>query len=178
MNCFGEFDTLETCFLFDLTRVTVVDPEGTEFDLNKDFNINTFSGEVTRRWVLYGPPAQGLPLPGEYRFQYYRDAELMREQTVEYEPEVADYPRNVSWYRDGNDLVVSWDPPEGVKTGMWYKVLVFPEARELISLQFDWDVNEARLENVPLEDGDQAELNVAIFFSGGYAYSENSPLTW
>lgn len=46
------------------------------------------------------------------------------------------------------------------------------------SLQFDWDVSEARLEDVPLADGDQAELNVAVFFSGEYAYSENTPLTW
>ena len=91
----------------------------------------------------------------------------MREQTVEYEPEVADYPRNMSWYREGNDPVVKWGPPEGVRPGMWYNVLVFPEAEELISLQLDWDVNEARLENVPLEDGDPAELNVAVFFVGG-----------
>ena len=72
VNCFGEFDALETCFLFDLARVVVVDTEDTEFELNKDFNINAFSGEFTRRWILYGPPAQGLPLPGDYRFQYYQ----------------------------------------------------------------------------------------------------------
>ena len=167
VNCFGEFDALETCFRFALARVVVVNTEGTEFELNKDFNINAFSGEVTRRWILYGPPAQGLPLPGDYRFQYYQGTELVREQTVEYEPEVADYPRNMSWYREGNDPVVKWGPREGVRPGMWYNVLVFPEAEELISLQLDWDVNEARLENVPLEDGDQAELNVAVFFVGG-----------
>ena len=55
MNCFGEFDVLEACLLFDVTRVTVVGPSGTEFELDKDFNINAYSGEVTRRLVLYGP---------------------------------------------------------------------------------------------------------------------------
>ena len=178
VNCFGEFEALEACFLFDVTGVVVVGPAGASFDLEKDFNINAYSGEVTRRWVLYGPPAQGLPQPGTYRFRFYRGAELVREQAVQYEPEVADYPRNVAWHREGRDLVVGWTPPEGVKPGMWYKVLVFPEDGEVISLQFDWDVDEARLRGIPLQEGDLAEMNVSVFFIGGYAYSENVPLTW
>lgn len=178
VNCFGEFDELETCFLFDVTNVLVVGPAGASFELDKDFNINAYSGEVTRRWVLYGPPGEGLPQPGTYRFLYYRSEELVREQTVRYEPEVADYPRNVSWRREGEDLVVGWTAPEGVRPGMSYKVLVFPEDGEVISLQFEWDVSEARLAEVPLQEGDLAEVNVAVYFSGGYAKSENIPLTW
>ncbi len=61
---------------------------------------------------------------------------------------------------------------------MWYKVLVFPEAGELISLQFDWDASEARLQDIPLEEGGAAEVNVAVFFVGGYAYSEYISLRW
>ena len=178
VNCFGDYKDLEACFLFDLTKVEVINPSGSEFDLEKDFNINAYSGEVTRRWVLYGPPRQGLPIPGQYRFKYYRGAELVLEQVVGYKSEKADFPRNVSWHREGSDLVVRWTPPEGVTPGMWYKVLVFPEVGELISLQFDWDVSEARLEDTPLEEGELAEINVAIFFSGGYAYSSYIPVRW
>ncbi|MCZ6891304.1 MAG: M23 family metallopeptidase [Chloroflexi bacterium] len=178
VNCFGEFDVLEACLLFDVTRVTVVGPSGTEFELDKDFNINAYSGEVTRRWVLYGPPGHGLPKPGQYNFTYFQGGESVLEQIVDYTPEVVDFPREVSWQREGSDLVVSWTPPVGAKPGMWYKVLVFPEAGELISLQFDWDVSEARLQDIPLKEGDVADVNVSVFFHGGYAYSDHIPLRW
>src|SRR3989344_3988085 len=55
VNCFGDYQILNECFLWDLDSVKVISPNGTVYFLNKDFNINNYSGEVTRRWVLYGP---------------------------------------------------------------------------------------------------------------------------
>ena len=178
VNCFGDYEDLEECFLFDLTRVAVIDPSGAGFDLKKDFNINAYSGEVTRRWVLYGPPSRGLPISGRYRFIYYRGSETVLEQVVDYESAVVDFPRDVSWQREGSDLIVRRTPPEGVRPGMWYKVLIFPEVGEVISLQFDWDAREAWLPNVPLQEGDLTEVNVSVFFVGGYAYSDHVSLRW
>jgi hypothetical protein len=156
----------------------VLSPDGAGSELKKDFNVNAYSGEVTRRWVLYGAPGKGLPVPGEYRFLYYLGSELFLEQKVQYALDVVDFPRDVSWRRDGNALVAIWTPPHGVKAGMWYKVLLFPERGELISQVFDWRVNVARLPEIPLRDGDHAQLNVAIYFHGGYAYSERIPIVW
>ena len=177
-NCFGTYDALESCFLFGVTRVIVENPAGDRFDLNKDFNVNAYSGEVTRRWVLYGPSGGGLPIPGEHRFLFYQDDELVLTQRVQYLPEIVDYPEDVTWTREGNDLVVTWTPPAGARSGMWYKVLVFPNDGEVISLTFDWDADNARLEAVPLQGGDEGTVNIAIYFDGGYAYSEYISLKW
>jgi hypothetical protein len=48
----------------------------------------------------------------------------------------------------------------------------------VISKQFDGDATSGVLEDLPLEPGDEAEFNVAIFFRGGYAYTRNIPLVW
>ena len=177
-NCAATFEKLEACLLWDVTRVVVTTPGGALVPLNKDFNINAYSGEVTRRWVLYGPSGGGLPRPGEYRFAYYQGERLLLEQRVSYTPEVVDFPAGVTWRRRQNALAVSWTPPRGVHDGMWYKVLVFPDQGELISQVFPWNATEARLESLPLNDGARARLNVSIFFRGGYAYSEYIPFTW
>ncbi len=178
VNCGGNYDKLEECFLFDLTRVVVTTPNGTRFELEKDFNINSYSGEVTRRWVLYGNPGGGLPLNGEYSFNYFKKGELVLEQKVDYKPEVIDFPRDVKWSFDGDDIIVSWSPPDGMKTGMWYKVLLFPENGQVISRVFEWDANTARMNDLPLKKGDKATLNVAAYFKGGYSYSEYFPITF
>lgn len=177
-NCFGNFVALETCFLWTVTAVIVESPDGVRFELEKDFNINTYSGEVTRRWVLYGPPGAGLPKPGEYWFLYQEREELVLTQIVSYYPETVDPPTSVTWSREGNDLVVGWTPPAGAMPGMWYKVLIFPDGGDIISDRFEWDARSARLLNVPLVDGATGRLNVAIYFSGGYAYSEYLSMTW
>ena len=96
--------------MFDLTRVTVHDPNSAQEELEKDFNVNAYSGEVTRRWVLYGPPGQGLPIAGQYRFTYYQDDQQVLEQVVDYEPESVYFPKNVTWRREASDLVVRWTP--------------------------------------------------------------------
>ena len=43
----------------------------------------------------------GLPEPGQYSFRYFRGGEQVLEQVVDYTPEVADFPREVSWRREG-----------------------------------------------------------------------------
>ena len=178
-NCVGEFVELETCFLWDVTAVLVEAPGGLRFELDKDFNINAYSGEVTRRWVLYGPTGGGLPVAGNYRFVYYRGAEVALTQTVSYAPAVVGYPRNLIWRREGNDLVVDWTPPAGAQAGMWYKVLLFPPNNgAVISNTFEWNASSARLPNIPLADGVEATLNVAIYFDDGFSPSEYLSLSW
>lgn len=180
VNCALNFnyDVLEACFLWDLNRVVVQNPEGKQYDLNKDFNVNRYSGEITRRWVLYGESNAGFPAPGQYEFRYYRNDSLVLTQTVSYQPEIVDYPKNVIWQRAGRDIFVTWEPPAGVKRGMWYKVILFPEKGSIVSQTFSWDARSARLPDLPLADGERTELNVALYFSGGYAYPKNIVLNW
>lgn len=177
-NCFKAYDELEACPLSQMSRIVAISPAGTEYELEKDFNVNSYSGEVTRRWVIYGPPGEGLPAPGEYSFVYYKGNRVVLQQSVTYRPEVVDFPRDVKWSRDGRALVISWTPPADVREGMWYKVLVFPKEGQLLSKVFDWSARKARLEDVPLQDGTHGTANVAIYFQGGYAYSEYLPLEW
>ena len=177
-NCVGMFVALETCFLWDLTAVVVEAPGGQRYELNKDFNVQAFSGEVTRRWVLYGPSGAGLPAPGDYRFLYYQDGEVALTQVVAYTSSIVAYPTRILWSRDGNDFAVQWTPPAGAAPGMSYKVLLFPDGGEVISTLLAWDVSSARLADVPLADGATGTLNVAIYWEGGFAPSEYLPFTW
>ena len=178
VNCGSDYVVLETCFLWNLTNVIVVSPNGTEFELNKDFNINNYSGEVTRRWVLYGPVGGGLPSSGEYSFNYYIDDEIIFMQNIDYEPETIGIPKDIKWNLDGKNITVNWTPPEGMKPGMWYKVLLFQENGHVISDVFDWNANSARMDDLPLKHGDKFTLNVAAYFRGGYSYSDYFPVTF
>ena len=72
VNCGDASSHEQACFLSDLTSVVVTTPAGELIELEKDFNTNDFSGEVTRRWVLYGPEDGDLPLRGDYVFSYRR----------------------------------------------------------------------------------------------------------
>ena len=153
-------------------------PDGRRFELEKDFNINSYSGEVTRRFVLYGPLNGGLPGPGEYRFLYYEDEEIVLTQVVEYVPETVGYPMDVTWRREGDDLIAEWTPPEGTGEDMWYKVLLFPDGGNVISDVFEWDASSARLPDIPLEDGATGTLNVAIYFQDGFSPSDYLRFTW
>lgn len=177
-NCFGEYSKLEECLLWEVTRVVVRSPEGREFELAKDFNVNSYSGEVTRRWVLYGPKDGGLPVAGKYTFAYYIGERVALRQEVQYEPKTVDFPKDVKWRREGKDLVVSWTAPAKVDDTMWYKVLVFPRDRPVISNIFKWDATEARLPSLPLEEGEEASLNVTLYFRGGAASSEHQRIVW
>ncbi|MEE8045753.1 MAG: hypothetical protein V3T49_02820, partial [Dehalococcoidia bacterium] len=66
VNCGEASSHTDPCFLSDLTSVVVSTPSGKLIELEKDFNTNEFSGEITRRWVLYGPDDGDLPEQGEY----------------------------------------------------------------------------------------------------------------
>lgn len=177
-NCGSDFVELETCFLWPLTAVIVEGPDGTQYHLNKDFNINAYSGEVTRRWVLYGPIGAGLMPAGDYHFLYYEGDDLLLTHTVSYTPELVGHPTDIVWTREGDDLVIDWTPPPGTQRQMHYKVLMFPDGGSVISEILPWDASGARLPNIPLADGATGTLNVAIYFSGGYAPSQYLSFTW
>ena len=56
---------------------------------------NVHSGEVTRRWVLYGPVGAGLMPAGDYQFLYYEGEELVLTQIVSYIPQTVGYPMDI-----------------------------------------------------------------------------------
>jgi len=181
VNCDQADSHEDPCFLSDLTTVSVATPSGEIIELEKDFNTNAFSGEVTRRWVLYGPSDGELPEKGEYVFSYRRDAELVYEHVVSYDSEVISYPTNMQWKRVGNDIEVDWTPPPEAAKGMHYKALIWQveDTPELfVSNEFDWDASTAVLHDVPMIEGGKYSLNVAIFFDDGYAYSDYVIFEW
>lgn len=182
VNCNGNPSALAPCFLSDLDFVRVIGPDGLVADLEKDFNINDFSGEVTRRWVLYGPSEQSaLPAAGDYAFQYIRDELVVGVQTVHYAPSQITYPVDVEWERVGADISVTWSPPQKVEKGMWYKAIIWNEAGTpelFVSQEFDWDASSVVMTDVPLVDGGEYSLNVAVFYDDGYAYSEYIQVVW
>ena len=49
---------------------------------------------------------------------------------------------------------------------------------EPISLVFDWDATSGVLQDVPFLEGASYRFNVAIFFSEGYAYSDDVIFEW
>jgi hypothetical protein len=114
VNCAGDPETLEPCYLSDLSAVRVLTPDDASFELEKDFNINDYSGEVTRRWVLYGPQDGSPPASGEYTFEYLKAGEVVRPETIDYTQSQIAYPTNVEWQRKGDDIAVTWTPPVGV----------------------------------------------------------------
>ena len=178
VNCFGNYSKLEECFLWDLTKVLVTSTNGTVFILNKDFNIQNYSGEITRRWVLYGPLNGSLPANGQYVFGYYKNEKLVLEQKVDYFQEIMDYPKNVTWMRDGNGITVSWTPAAGMRKGMTYKVGVTRADNSLVTKVFEWNASSARMENLPLAEGEKGFVSVGSFFSNGYTSSEYIPIEW
>ena len=181
VNCGPANSHTDPCFLSDLTSVVVTTPSGELIELEKDFNTNDFSGEVTRRWVIYGPEDGDLPEQGDYVFSYSRGSELLYEQAVPYDSGVISYPTEVEWRRSANDIVVNWNPPAEAAEGMHYKALIWQveDTPELfISDVFEWNSDEAVLQDVPMIEGGNYSLNVAIFFDDGYAYSEYVIFEW
>ena len=143
---------LETGFLSTIDGVVVTDPKGRTFTLERDFNINEYSGEVTRRFVLYGPPDGGLPESGKYRFAFNKAGKIVSVKTVDYEQSKLGYPTEVRWERRGEDLHVEWTPPPDVGKENWYKVIVWDTEDDWetpTSLVFDWDASDGLLEDVP-----------------------------
>lgn len=172
---------LEAGFLSTVGRVVVTDPEGRTFELERDFNINEYSGEVTRRFVLYGPPDGGLPESGKYRFDLIKAGKIVSVKTVDYEQSSLGYPTDVRWERRGEDLFVEWSPPPDVGKENWYKVIVWDTEGSWetpTSLVFDWDASDGFLESVPFIENRVYHLEVAIFSGAGFAYSEYHYFIW
>ncbi|TRO62059.1 hypothetical protein E2P71_00395 [Candidatus Bathyarchaeota archaeon] len=172
---------LERGFLSTLDAVRVITPDGGVYWLNRDFNINEYSGEVTRRYVLYGPEKAELPVSGKYRFEFIRDDKVVHTKTMSYVQSKIDYPTDIRWERRGDDLYVSWTPPEGMTKDNWYKVLVWnmdgtPEL--FISLSFDGDAAEGLMEDVPLVEDGEYQVNVAVYYHEGYAYTDSYFFRW
>ncbi len=181
VNCFGDYVQLKECFLWDIDSVRVISPNLTIYNLNKDFNINNYSGETTRRWVLYGPYNSSLPTSGNYTFQFIKHGSLIVEDIVEYDSSLIGYPKNVDWKRRGRDLYVSWTPLFNMADDMFYKVIVWEEYGTpdvFVSDRFDWNVTNATLPNVPLINGGNYSVNVAVYFKDGYAFSEYVKFQW
>ncbi len=181
VNCYGEYEKLETCFLYDVDSVRVITPLAKIYELEKDFNINNYSGEITRRWVLYGPMNATLPISGEYKFEFIKNGEVIFVDKIFYEQSKIFYPTEVRWIRLDDELHVSWNAPEGVDDTMWYKVIVWnlqDTPQLFISDIFEGNVTNAILEDVPLLEGGNYSLNVAVFFKDGYAYSEYIDFEW
>ncbi len=172
---------LESGFLSKIDRVVVTDTRDIEYELERDFNINDYSGEVTRRFVLYGPEEAELPETGKYRFDFIKDGEIVLTKYVDYTQNNLGFPTNVSWERMGSDIFVQWTPPPNVDKKNWYKVLIWntddtPQA--FVSLRFDGDASSGLLENVPLVENGEYQLNVAVFSGVGYAYSHYYYFRW
>ena len=175
VNCFGEYDKLETCFLWNIDEVNVISPNDSVFKLEKDFNINNYSKEITRRWVLYGPYNGSLPLLGNYTFKFIKNDSVLIEDNIEYKESILGYPTNVRLERRDADLYVSWNAPFGINDEMFYKVIIWEEFGTpdlFVSDRFYWNVTSAVLNNVSLIDGGNYSVNVAVYFKEGYAFSE------
>ena len=93
----NDVSELEVGFLSTMDRVKVTDPSGRTFELDRDFNVNEYSGEITRRFVLYGPPDGGLPETGKYRFDFLIGDEIKLTKHVDYVQDNLEYPTAVKW---------------------------------------------------------------------------------
>lgn len=172
---------LEYGFLSHVDRVVVTDTKGAQFELERDYNINEYSGEVTRRFVLYGPADAELPATGKYRFDFIKDGKIVLTKHVDYVQSNLGYPTNVTWERRGDGIFVQWIPPANVNKQNWYKVLIWsvdgtPES--FASLRFDGDASSGLLEDVPFFENGEYQINVAVFSHEGFAYSEYQNFRW
>ncbi|NQW19997.1 MAG: hypothetical protein HQ477_04610 [Chloroflexi bacterium] len=181
VNCGEASSHTDPCFLSNLTSVAVTTPAKDLVELEKDFNTNEFSGEITRRWVRYGPPDGDLPERGKYVYTYSSGSEVLYEQVIPYDSGVISFPTDVEWKHSGNDILVMWNPPSEASNNMHHKALIWQvdDTPELfISEMFDWNANTAVLRDVSLIVGGKYSLNVAIYFDDGYAYSEYVIFEW
>jgi hypothetical protein len=180
VNCDSNFSTLDTCFLWDMDQVNVTTPNGQKISLQKDFEFNSYSNETTRRWVLYGPDGGGLPISGTYIFNYIKNGRVVFTQNYHYTQAVVPYPTNVVIKQIGDDLHVSWQPPEGVTPDMWYKVIIYAATSQFTtSLIFPANSNDIVLPSPPLKAGVKYNATVVLYNDTfGYARSEFIPFTW
>ena len=174
-------EELMNCWLYEVEEVTVTAPDNSVHRLNKDFNINSYSGEVTQRCVIYGAEGLNLPPTGEYVFSFFQDGEIILQKTVNNVQETIGYPTNVQMGQQESTLYVNWTAPSEVDESMWYKVIgngQYNNEYVFFSLIFEWNVSEAFVPNMPCIAGGEYQVNVALFFESGYAFSEYINFTW
>jgi hypothetical protein len=168
VNCGSDSD----CFLSDLTAVNVTTPANEVISLDRDFNTNPYSGEVTRRWVKYGPDDGQFPLAGDYSFEYFKGEDLVLETTMPFCGVPLSLPQDVSWTRSGSDLNVQWaEPPSSVG---FLKVLVFDQVSvdsNVISVVVSTDSTGYVVVDAPLINGDSYSASVSFFWDDGYSYT-------
>jgi len=178
-NCRLNSPILQTGFLWDLSEVVVTNPDGEKFHLTKDFNINNYSGEVTRRWVLYGPSDDSrLPESGIYTFDYIKDNKVLLTQYVDYT--LTSYPEveNITVTQLGDSIHVTWTPPAGLDVLNGYKVFVSPVPNKLISIPLPWDASEVTFTNLTLVPGETYYIDVCLGGIGGGRCSEPVYIQW
>ncbi len=179
-NCTADYTVLDTCFLWNLTDVTVTAPSGMIFHLRKDFNSNQYSGEVTRRWVLYGPPNSGLPQSGVYTFTYYKNGKVVLVQKVNYTQSIVPPATNISAVQNENSLYVSWQPPAGL-VGGGCKVFVSRNSSTgfIYSQPVSCDSDHVTLSDLSLlVPGERYEVTVMIAGPGGSSGNEIFYIVW
>ena len=168
VNCGSD----NNCFLSDLTAVNVTTPANEVISLDRDFYTNTFSGEVTRRWVKYGPPDGDFPWTGDYLFEYFKGEQLVLETRFPFCGKPLPLPRDVYWTRSGSDLHIQWtEPPSSVG---FIKVIVFDQVSvdsNVISVVVSKDSSGTVVVNAPLINGDPYSTSVAFFWDDGYSYT-------
>jgi len=162
----------DNCFLSDLTAVNVTTPANEVISLDRDFYTNTFSGEVTRRWVKYGPSDGDFPWAGDYLFEYFKANKLELETRLPFCGVPLPLPQDVSWTRSGSDLHVQWaEPPSSVG---FIKVLVFDQVSvdsNVISVVYSKDSSGTVVVDAPLINGDSYSASVSFFWDDGYSYT-------
>ena len=150
----------------------VTTPANEVISLDRDLSTNTFSGEVTRRWVKYGPSDGQFPWTGDYSFEYFKGEDLVLETTMPFCGVPLSLPQDVSWTRSGSDLNVQWaEPPSSVG---FIKVLVFDQVSvdsNVISVVYSKDSSGTVVVDAPLINGDSYYASVAFFWDDGYSYT-------
>ena len=172
MNCGSSVSSSDVpCFLSDLTAVNVTTPANEVISLNRDFNTNPFSGEVTRRWVKYGPSNGAFPPAGDYMFEYFEGEQLVLVTRLPFCGEPLPLPQDVSWMRSGSNLDVQWaEPPSSVG---WIKVLVFDgsSGSNVISVVVSKGSSGTVVVDAPLINGGSYSASVSFFWDDGYSYT-------
>jgi hypothetical protein len=179
VNCGSNYPELNTCFLWHLDQVVVTVPDGTKYSLKKDFAYNSYSTEIGRRWVLYGPNNGGLPSKGVYQFDYIRGQEIVFSQTVDYKPTVVPRPTNVKVKQEDGNLFVSWDPPIGADPTLKYKVILFTaDGKFATSMFYPAGSTKVVMVNPPLIQGATYTLSVGLGGPSGYSGSDTVQIIW
>ena len=175
VNCGTSSSSDDHCFLSDLTAVSVTTPTNEVISLDRDFNTNPFSGEVTRRWVKYGPSSGTFPLAGDYTFEYFKGEQLVLVTRLPFCGEPLPLPQDVSWTRSGSNLSVQWaEPPSSVG---WIKVLVFDDSSNVLSVVVSKSSSGTVVVDAPLIDGGSYSASVSFFWDDGYSYTWDT-LVW